>query len=860
MQDVIGREEELIALRELVQSARLVTVHGVGGCGKTTLVQQLLRHEDAQQHVLVPLAAVGSDDGVAGAFVEALGLAPGPTIHPIDAVVATLSETSGLLIVDNCEHVAEGVRAILTPVIEACEGWSVVTTSRVPVGLADEHVVALGPLQVPPNAGADLDALLAVPSVQLFEERARRRTTNFAVANTNAHDVARICRDLDGLPLAIELAAAWVPVLSVAAIAEQLSNDLLAVAPAARVGVDRHRTLDACIAWSLGLLDVEQLDLLRRLAIFDGPVELQTVAALTSGDARSLVAELVAASLVVVDKSTGRFTLLQTVRNAVRRQTGPESEAAARADHLRAMCRLARTGGGQPMSSLDAQEAATAVAWAASQGRVEDALELVGLLEDTWWRRPDGKLLLDTVLGMPARSPHLRAGALIARALLAVGSFDYATALADGHEALDIARQLEDVVLEARARRWLGWTLAQLDPAAAREHFEAARRVLDGSADVRALGDVVCGLAALAASEGDPIAALRHLDEMWALPGAREAGSIQAYALAWSALANLQRGRLELARAEAEEAKHRARALGSGLYALFGLMWSAWASLRLGDLAAARSCADESSALIADGWAGLAPFSDLLRGEVALAEGEPQRAIELLAPSARVACLASPALGVVALADLAEALSGAGRIDEARKTLAEAATTIGDAPRPWARAAVALAAARVALAVTDTAEAQSEALEALSHSTAIDDVATGAAALDVLVESCARQGQIERSERLKATAGGVRFAHGLPGGSSGPGVSLADALAFARRGRGPRLRPSHGLESLTPTEREVVALVADGLTNPQIAERLLVARSTVKDHLAKIFRKLGVASRSELAAVATRSGLTSNPS
>lgn len=858
--DVIGREEDLAALDELVRCARLVTVHGVGGCGKTTLVNQYLRTADTEHHVVVPLAPVARSADVERAFAAALGLFPGPTIRPVDAVVAALSRTSGLLVVDNCEHVAEGARAVLTEILDATERWSVVTTSRVPLGLPGEHVLALGPLPVPGGTATDLDELLAVPSVQLFEERARRRSTHFAVANTNAEDVAHICRRLDGLPLAIELAAAWVPVLSVAAITEQLTSDLLAVAPSARVGVERHRTLDTCIAWSLGLVGHEQRELLRRLAVFDGPVELTTAAVLTDGEVRSLLADLVAASLVVVDGSTGRFGLLQTVRDAVRRDTSPHAEALVRADHLRAVLVLARAASGAPMPAPDAEEAATAVTWAASQGRVDDALELVGLLEDLWWRRLDGRSLLDLVLAMPGGSRRHRADALIARALVAVTSLDYEAALADGEEALDIGLRLGDAVVEARARRWLGWTLAQMDPPAAREQFDAARRVLDGGADVRALGDVICGLAALAATEGDPLEARRHLDDMGALNGLTDADSSVTYALAWSALVRLQQGQVELARDEAEEAKRRARSLGSGLYTLFGLMWSARASLSLDDLAAAHRCADEAEDLVAEGWAGLGPFVDLLRGEVALAEGDPQRAIDLLARSAPVACVASPVQGAVVLGQLAEALSGGGRIEDARRTLAEATAIIGEAHRPWARAAVALAGARIGLAASDAAEAHREALDALAYSTGIHDVVTGAAALDALAASCAGRGRVERSERFAAMAAGVRFSHGLPGGSAGPPVSLEDALAFARRGRGPRSRPSHGWPSLTPTELDVVALVAEGLTNPEIAARLHVARSTVKDHLAKVFRKLGVTTRAELAAVATRNGLTSTPS
>lgn len=860
--DVIGREEELAALHQLVESARLVTVHGVGGCGKTTLVREFVRRTPPEALVDVALVTSPSGESVEAALARALGLAPAPGSDPLDAVVEALSTTCGLLVVDNCEHVADGVRRALARILESCAGWSVVTTSRVVLGLTEEHVLALAPLAVPPVAVAGLYELLRVPSVQLFEERARRRATSFAVNDTNADAVARICRRLDGLPLAVELAAAWVPVLSPSAIAEQLDEDLLALVPATRAREERHRTLDRCIAWSLGLLPADELELLQRLAVFDGSVELGTAAQLTSGDARSLLAGLVAGSLVVVEESSGRFGLLETVREGVRRSVAVHAQETLHNIHFQAvrLQALARVDGGRCMPTIDGQEAASAVAWAASQDRVDDALELIGLLEDLWWRRPDGKALVDRVLAMEGGSRLPRVGALLARAIAAVTTLDYATAVSDCREALEIALEAADRPLEGRARRWLGWTLSQLDPAAAREELETARRLLADGPDVQALADSICGLAALAATDGDPVSARRHLDEMSVLTGSDGAAALDAtYALAWSALVNLQQGRLIAARAEGNEATRRARALGSGLYTLLALMWSARASVHLGDLAAADASVEQADELVAEGWATLEPFVELLRGEVALAHGELQRAVDLLAPSAPVACLVSPVLGAVALAQLAQALAGVARFDDARHSLDDAASIVGDGHGPWGRACVAAAGAQVALLAGDLAAAYEEALEALKQSAAIDDVVTGAAALELLASSSAGRGQEQRSERLAAMAAAVRSEHGLPGGVPGPPVSLAQAVGFVGRGRGRRLRAAHGWDALTPTEREVVALVAEGLTNPEIAQRLFVARSTVKDHLAKVFRKLGVTTRAELSAVATRNGLTSEP-
>lgn len=309
---LVGRERELAELHERLERSRLVTVVGPGGVGKTALADAAAeapapRFEARVRRV--DLTRIVESAGAPGALAAQLD-------HPsFDALVSALDERPSLLVVDNCEHVLDGAATAIGQLLQASAGPAIVATSRSPLELPGESLIALAPLPVPD----DLDPDATCASVQLFLERARD-----AGADAGAFDlgtVAELCRRLDGLPLAIELAAARTRTLAVGDLAERLRSGVEVLERPRYRGQRRHRSIVDTIRWSVDLLEDEAAALLEQLAVFVGPF-LATTAAAVAGDEAdrprfdALLDELVVASLVTVDAtgSETRYRLLDTIR------------------------------------------------------------------------------------------------------------------------------------------------------------------------------------------------------------------------------------------------------------------------------------------------------------------------------------------------------------------------------------------------------------------------------------------------------------------------------------------------------------------------------------------------------------------
>ncbi|MEV0149297.1 MULTISPECIES: BTAD domain-containing putative transcriptional regulator [unclassified Nonomuraea] len=315
---LIGREEELARIAAL-GDARLVTIVGPGGTGKTRLaVEAVHRAAPGREAGFADLSSVDDGPQVAPAVLGALGLREAglqaPALDrpdPVDRLVAALADQSLLLVLDNCEHVVAAAAELVRRLLDACPGVAVMATSREPLGLTGEMLVPLAPLAVPPPGTDPADAL-DYPAVRLFAERAAAVRPGFAAGPEVAAACAEICATLDGLPLAIELAAARLRTFTPAEIAARLNEHgrFKLLSRGDRTAAARHRTLHAVVEWSWSLLTPEEQEVARRFSVFAGGASLEAAESVC-GDG-DVLANLVDKSLVEADG--GRYRMLDTIR------------------------------------------------------------------------------------------------------------------------------------------------------------------------------------------------------------------------------------------------------------------------------------------------------------------------------------------------------------------------------------------------------------------------------------------------------------------------------------------------------------------------------------------------------------------
>ena len=319
---LLGRHAELAGLARLLASDRLVTIVGPAGVGKTRLSVELAHRTAATKRVtVVALAAVTDPGAVADVLARALGLEAGAG-DPLDRCVYALRQHPHLLVLDNCEHMLDATRALVTVLLAACPELTVLATSRERLSLGSERTSVLAPLPLPDVH--DRDRVEAVPSVALFLDRARRARAGFAPDAAQLRSVAHIVRALDGLPLAIELAAGRLSSLAVEDVEARLDRALDLLGDHGRATVDghrRHRTLRAAVQWSYDLLAPDEQRLFRLLAIFPGGFDLTTAEEMgrglgAGGDPATILAHLVDCSMVVVDfDGAPRYLMLDTLRS-----------------------------------------------------------------------------------------------------------------------------------------------------------------------------------------------------------------------------------------------------------------------------------------------------------------------------------------------------------------------------------------------------------------------------------------------------------------------------------------------------------------------------------------------------------------
>ncbi|MFI0407421.1 BTAD domain-containing putative transcriptional regulator [Actinomadura sp. 3N508] len=317
----VGRDEELRRVGKMLADGRLVTLLGPGGAGKTRLAVEAAGREGGDV-CFVDLAPVGGDE-VAKALLAALGLreggmrpVPGGPPDALERLVTALDGRRMLLVLDNCEHIVVPVANLAHRLLTACPGLRILATSREALGITGEALRPLPPLELPPE-GAEAGAVAAYPAVRLFLDRAGAVRPDFAVDDGNVASVVGICRALDGLPLAIELAAARLRSLPVGEVATRLDDRFRLLSRGDRSAPPRHRTLRAVVEWSWDLLGEAEQTLARRLTVFAGGFTLAAAVGVCDLDgdlpeADELVAELADKSLLQSDGS--RYRMLDTVR------------------------------------------------------------------------------------------------------------------------------------------------------------------------------------------------------------------------------------------------------------------------------------------------------------------------------------------------------------------------------------------------------------------------------------------------------------------------------------------------------------------------------------------------------------------
>ena len=348
----VGKETDVAAVRDLIAGHRLTTLIGPGGSGKTRLASETARTVlgDLPDGVwMVELAAIGADGDVAQATLGALALRDAllgdvPDTDPTDRVVAAVRERAMLLILDNCEHVIESAATFAHRVLGECPRLRILATSREPLGITGEALWPVAPLAVPADGG-DIDAS---PAVRLLQDRARAVRADLAL---DLETMARICRALDGMPLAIELAAARLRTMSLEQLATRLDHRFRLLTGGSRTALPRHRTLRAVVDWSWELLTDAERSVLRRLAVFSGGAGLEAAEQVCAGgeveswEVLDLLTALTEKSLVVTkDEGAPRYRLLGTIKEYAQQRLEEAGETdSARRTHLAFFTELAET-------------------------------------------------------------------------------------------------------------------------------------------------------------------------------------------------------------------------------------------------------------------------------------------------------------------------------------------------------------------------------------------------------------------------------------------------------------------------------------------------------------------------------------
>ena len=834
----------------------------------------------------VDLAPITHPGVVPLTVARALGLPDQPGSSITETLLRFVRNRQMLFVLDNCEHLLEASAAVVNDILGACSRVTILATSREPLMVAGEVN-----WQVPSLSLTD-------EAIELFADRARRARLDFTLEN-NVETVTEICQRLDGMPLAIELAAARVRALSLDEIVGSLHDRFRLLTGGARTAVRRQQTLRASVDWSHALLTEPERVLLRRLSVFMAGFDLdaaQAVAGTTDVERYQVLDQLsllVDKSLVIAENVgvRTRYRLLETVRQYALEKLGESGEAdgirARHRDHYTAMAKRLDAPAATSkehlveQAEIEIDNLRAAFVWSRENNNFTGALALASSLQPLWvvrGRVAEGAAWLDSALAgldgddLEAALPT-RAKALADRVMLGLWAGGVADPVKQAQEALAIARDVDDPALLSRALTACGCAYSH-DYALARPYFKEATALARSTDDTWWLCQIFSRQTNGAYASGEFVDAESIAREGMELADALgdPFGSNQCRV----ALVTLyvHRGEMAMAIEALRDLIERATREHDLMSKIIGLFELAFVLAFRGDGPGARAAADAAIEASRDCPGFVERSIHMAVATACLADGDLE--------TARQAALTAERVDVViaGVDDLhmvwaAQAALACDELDVARR---RAGIAIPVSKGSWLAVALSTR-ARVCVAQGDNDQAASDAYEAL---TIANDTGAHLSTADTLeclarlafgAESNSEAARLlGASDSIRARLDLVRFKafddnyYGLVsalrttmGGddfdaawAEGVALSTEEAIAYALRGRGERKRPSTGWGSLTPTELDVVRLVRDGLPNKDIATRLFVSPRTVQTHLRHVYNKLDLTSRVQLAQEAAR--------
>jgi len=898
----VGRESELAEVAALLADARLLTLTGPGGAGKTRLALHLAETatSDFPDGVwFVDLSPLSGGEFVWDQVATTLGVtASGSSSALTVAVDGYLATRRALVVLDNCEHLVEAAAEVAAELVSAAPELKMITTSREPLGVGGEVTWPVPPL----NDG---------DGMELFIDRARHARPDFTLRERDAEAVRSICHRLDGLPLAIELAAARTRAFAPADIAAGLRDRIELLPAGPRTAPARQATLRASFDWSHELLSEDERALLRQCSVFAGGFDLDAAIAVCPAASLEVLGGLVDRSLLLAQddpaRGTRHYRMLEPIRQFAAKHLAEANEITLiRGRHRDYFLGLAETA--EPLLSgpdedrwrarlsREMDNMRAALAWSRDQGDAESLARMVTALVWFWaWpgRIRELAMWFEAAAAQAEElSPRMRARVRNFQCVIALvipGSGKLAELPAMATEALALARASGDkrelaLALGLQAMLWgliggseaMGSYLEEFLPLA-----RAARST--GFGQLEALALSVFSL--MRFFQSDPDETRRLAEEAVAV--AKDYGDhhTNLFCKSFGAFVALSQGRLADARQLFEATVTGGRQTNDSNY-LHSLLGLAWVDMFEGDFVAANEAMAECLTAVqkvgadSNSITSVDPHAMMIRGWMHLAVGDSAQASQELASvlaSIRTSIIAG--FTAVVLAVMAEAQLATGEPEEAAAFLDEAASLAEARKLTWILGRVALVRAKLRGHQGQVAEAESLSHQALGLARDAGDQLGLADALEFLARLATERDSHREAARLWAAADSQRHKIGYArfpveqgpyeaavaqakqaisqndfaaAWAEGAKLTVEEAIAYAARGRGERKRPTAGWASLTPSELEVAKLVGEHLTNPEIAKRLFVSRATVKTHLVHIFTKLSIDSRSELAAEAVK--------
>ena len=896
----VGRAGDLARCADLLREGRLLTLTGAGGAGKTRLALRLAATLTARFPGgvwWIDLAPLTGREAVTEAVARTVPVVPAGS--GFDAMAEVLGEVGALLVLDNCEHLGAGVPEFLDRLLRVTWALRVLATSRGVLEVEGEIVWRVHPLAVPPadTRAADLHRYDAA---RLFLERAGHARPD---VRPQAPDIVAVCQQLDGLPLALELAAARFRTATMTQILTGLGDRFALLTRQGGAAPPRQRTLLASVQWSHDLLAAPAQVLLRRLAVFAGGWTLEAARTVTGfgplepDQVPGLLAGLVDASMVQLEDAAGagRYRLLETIRAYAAARLADAGETADLAGrHLDWAAGLAQeleagTAAADP-SALGQLEAEVANLHAALDHAANAApashagLRLVAALGFFWVHRGYALARDDratrAIEADPSAPAWLRARAVQAHAYTCFYGTDYGAAKANAQAALQLAAEPPqndscpaDPRTVGRAHQLLAAINLLGDLTVCREHLAAALPAAQQAGDSWAEIEILQTFALSYLAQHRPAFARPYLNQSRPLAEAGGHRVQLAWELILAGLCDAGEGDFQSAARLLEQATGAARQVGDTMVELF-----AWASLATVELATGdlrRTATIAASFADIDACTGPVEHAVTSLGHVASAITDPANAAPALLDLAGRSLLRFAGDHIRCQLAAATLLFRAGDLRAAEAVIHDALSRCEAIGSPLAGAcrvflarlhradgnqAAAETLARQGLAEIDTAGLRPELPDALEVLGGLAvDAGRPAEGLRLLIAaSLLHRDMGQHCYYRAATAADRERAVEALGSQAADIITQAGqltaraAISYARRSRGQRRRPDHGWDSLTPTEREVTQLVAEGLSNPGIASRLFISRATVKTHLTHVFTKLDITNRAQLTALVTR--------